>query len=134
MIKIPNNRAIELLQARLKDLDDPNTDIAALKNRIRVDIELIFGHGSTQSTSAIDLDTLHFDDPAKLAKIKKTYRQTLQGHIDFINDIHIINQEKIEISEEAYKKKYQDLLAKWNDLVPDYNKLLKDYESLHKNL
>jgi hypothetical protein len=132
-IKIPHNRAIELIEARLADLEKPSTDIKALKGRIKADVEAIFGIGSPQSTATISLDTLHFDDPVKLAKIKINYKQTLQGFIDYINDFHIIEKEKIELSEEEYKKKYLDLLKDWNELVPQYNALLKESESLRKN-
>lgn len=132
-IKIPHNRAIELLQARLIELDYPQTDIKALNARIKADVEAIFGMATPQSSAAISLDTLHFDDPIKLAKIKINYRQTLQGFIDYIKDFHIINNEKIELSEEEYNKKYNELLTEWNRLVPNYNALLKENENLRKN-
>lgn len=130
MIKIPHNRAIELLEARLIELELPQTDIKAFKNRLQIDVEGIFGRGSSQSISTITLDTFHYDQSDKLAKIKITYRQTIQGWINYIKDFHIINQEKIEISEEAYKKKYDELIIRWNVLIPEYNQLLKEYENI----
>ncbi len=36
MIKIPHNRAIQLLKARLVDIDKPGTDLAALKVEFRM--------------------------------------------------------------------------------------------------
>ena len=50
--------------------------------------------------------------------------------ISFIKDFHIIEQEQVEISEQAYKEKYSNLLTKWNELIPEYNELLKNHESL----
>ncbi|MCD9855893.1 CHAT domain-containing protein [Epilithonimonas sp. JDS] len=132
MIKIPKNRAIELLEARLNDLNNPKTDLIALKSRIKMDVESIFGFTSTQAMSIIGLSTLHFDDPVKITKIKTTFQQTLESFIAFINDFNIIDQEKIVISEEKFKELYTDLLDRWNSLVPDYNKLLEDYQVLHK--
>lgn len=129
MIKIPHNRAIQLLEARLKALDSFGIDLEAFKNRLKIDVEGIFGRGSTQSISVIGLNTLHFDKPENIAKCKTTFRQTIQGWIDYIKDFHIIGQEQIEISEQEYKAKYADLLNKWNDLVPEYNELLKNYEA-----
>ena len=130
MIKIPLNRAIQLLESRLDELDQPGTDLKAFKNRLQIDIEGIFGRGSSQSIATISLDTLHFDRPEKIVQCKTTFRQTIQGWINYIKDFHIIEQEKIEISEQAYEEKYEKLLLKWNDLVPEYNALLKNHESL----
>lgn len=129
MIKIPHNRAIQLLEARLKEVDAFGTDLKALKNRLQIDVEAIFGRGSTQAISVITLDTLHFDKSENIAKCKTTFRQSIQGWINYIKDFHLIGQEQIEISEQEYKAKYADLLKKWNDLVPEYNELLKNYET-----
>jgi len=132
MIKIPNNRAIQLLEERLIELNNPHTDLKALKNRLQIDVEAIFGRGSTQAISVISLDTLHFNNPVTLEKYKTTFRQSIQGWINYIKDFHIIDQEKIEISEQKYKEKYSDLFTKWNELVPEYNELLKNYETIVK--
>ncbi|AWA30954.1 hypothetical protein HYN48_13190 [Flavobacterium magnum] len=130
MIKIPLNRAIELLQQRLTEVDNPHVDLKALQSRIMQDIERIFGRGTTQSLSAISLETLHFDKPEKLEKCKTNFRQTIQGWIEYIKDFNLIEQEQVEISEQQYKEKYSDLLTRWNDLVPEYNELLKNYENI----
>lgn len=129
MIKIPHNRAIQLLEARLAEVDRPHTDLKALKSRIQDDVERIFGRTSTQSLTVIGLDTLHFDKPETIAKFKTNFRQTIQGWINYIKDFHIIEQEQIEISEQKYKEMYAALLKQWNDLVPEYNQLLKDAEN-----
>lgn len=129
MIKIPHNRAIQLLEDRLKEVDAFGTDLKALKNRLQIDVEGIFGRGSTQAISVITLNTLHFDKPENIAKCKTTFRQSIQGWINYIKDFHIIGQEQIEISEQEYKVKYAELLKKWNDLVPEYNELLKNHET-----
>lgn len=130
MIQMPPNRAIELLEKRLAELDQSGTDLVAFKNRLKIDVEGIFGRTSTQSISTITLDTLHFGDPKKIAQFKTTFRQTIQGWIGYIKDFHIIEQEKIKLSEQEYKEKYETLLDKWNALVPEYNDLLKNHESL----
>lgn len=129
MIKIPHNRAIQLLEARLADVDKLDIDLDALKSRIQDDVIGIFGKGSSQHLNSITLPTLYNDKPEKIKENKKNIRQTIQGWIDYIEDFHIIEKEKIEISEQEYKQKYESLLLKWNELIPDYNQLLKDYES-----
>lgn len=134
MINIPQHRAIELIESRLKDLNNPSSDLKALKERIKADTQAIFGVASPQSFSAISLENSYNDDPIKIAKIKTNYRQTLQSYIDYINDFEKIYKEKIEISEEEYRNKYNSLLSDWNDLVPEYNSLLKDNKTLRKNL
>lgn len=128
MIKIPLNRAVELLQQRMKEVDNANVDLKALQSRIMQDVERIFGRGSTQSMSAITLDTLHHGDAVRLEKCKNNFRQTIQGWIEYVKDFHLIEQEQVEISEQEFKEKYKELLAQWNELVPEYNDLLKNYE------
>lgn len=128
MIKIPHNRAIQLLEARLIDVDKQGVDLDALKSRIQDDIIGIFGRGSNQHMTTISLPALHFNKPEKIAECKDNFRQTIQGWINYINDFHLIGQEQIEVSEQEYKEKYSNLLTKWNDLIPEYNQLLSDYE------
>lgn len=130
MIKIPLNRAIQLLEARLRDVDNPGVDLDALKSRVQDDVVGIFGRGSNQHITSISLPVLHFNKPEKIAECKTNFRQTIQGWIGYIKDFHIIGQEQIEISEQEYKQKYEALLKKWNDLVPEYNQLLADHESI----
>ena len=130
MIKIPHNRAIQLLQARLADLNKPGIDLNALKSRIQDDVIGIFGRGSNQHITSISLDTLHFDNPEKIIKCKNQFYQTIQGWINYIQDFHIIGQEQVQLSEQEYKAKYEALLKKWNDLVPEYNELLTNHENI----
>lgn len=130
MIKIPHNRAIQLLEARLIDVNKSDIDLDALKSRIQDDVIGIFGQGSNQHITSISLPALHFNKPEKIAECEGNFRQTIQGWIDYINDFHIIGQEQIEISEQEYKEKYSKLLVKWNDLIPEYNELLKTHESI----
>lgn len=82
MIKIPHNRAIQLLEARLVDVDKPETNLEALKSRVQDDIVGIFGKGSNQHITSIGLKTLHFDKPDEITKCKTEFRQTIQGWID----------------------------------------------------
>ncbi|MNK78811.1 CHAT domain protein [compost metagenome] len=132
MIKIPLNRAIQLLEQRLADVDKPDIDLQALRSRIQQDVETIFGRASQQAIIAISLSYSHYNNPTKLLELKTNFKQTIQGWIDFINDYNLIKEEQVEIEEQEFKSKYQKLLEKWNDLVPDYNKLLQDYEELIK--
>ncbi len=129
MIKIPHNRAIQLLEARLQDVDKLGMDLDALKSRVQDDVVGIFGKGSNQHINSITLPTQNYT-PEKLVESKINFRQTIQGWIDYIKDFHIIEQEKIEISELQYKSKYETLLVKWNDLVTEYNELLPAHESI----
>lgn len=133
MIRIPHNRAIELLEARLKEVDNPEVDLKALRSRILQDVERIFGGGSTQSVVAISLDTLHFDKPEKKQACKRNFRQTIKGWIQYIKDFHLIDKEQVQITEKEYEEKYLALLVKWNKLVPEYNELLKNNETTIKD-
>lgn len=130
MIKIPHNRAIQLLEARLSDLNQPMVDLDAIKSRVQDDVIGIFGQGSNQHITSIALKTLHFNKPEEIAKCKTQFRQTIQGWINYIKDFHLIEQEKIQISEQEYKIKYEALLKKWNELVTEYNELLPAHENV----
>lgn len=132
-IRVPHNRAIELLEARLKDLDNPNTDLDALKNRLQSDVTSIFGGGSESIKSIALKTTVYNNSTEELEKNKTTFRQTIQGWIDHIKDFHIINQEVAIENEKEYEQRYTELLKKWNELVPEYNQLLKDKENLHSD-
>jgi len=132
MIKIPLNRAIQLLESRLQDVDKPGVNLDALKSRIQDDVVGIFGQGSNQHINSIKLSTTDYY-PEKLIENKTNFRQTIQGWIGYIRDFHLIQQEQIEVSEQKYKEMYGDLLKKWNDLVPEYNQLLKDSENTRIN-
>ena len=131
MIKIPHNRAIELLEARLADLRKPTTDLDALKNRLQSDIQSIFGGGSEVMKVIVLKTSAYPNNPSEIEKLKVTFEQTIQGWIDYIKDFHIINKEVVEISEKEFQNKYVDLLGRWNELIPEYNQLLKDYEKIH---
>lgn len=130
MIKIPHNRAIQLLEARIADLDSPAVDLDALKSRVQDDVIGIFGRGSNQHLTSITLKTHHFNNPDEIASCKTQFRQTIQGWINYIRDFHLIGQEKIQLSEREYKEKYDLLLKKWNELVTEYNELLPEHEDL----
>lgn len=132
MILIPLNRAIQLLENRLQELNRDDIDLEAWKNRTVLDIQGIFGKISSEWLGVSGISVLHFNDDNKKQQIKETFRQTLSSYVQYINDFHLIAQEKVELSEEKYKAKYSELLQKWNDLVPDYNKLLGNYQELHK--
>ncbi|MEO6613629.1 MAG: hypothetical protein ABIT05_12640 [Chitinophagaceae bacterium] len=101
----------------------------ALKSRIQDDVIGICGKGSNQHNS-ITLNIPYNADPHKLLQLKIEFRQILQGWINYIKKIHLIEEEKIQLSEQEYKVKYGALQIKWNDLVPEYEDLLKNHETL----
>ncbi len=133
-MRIPHNRAIELLEERLNDLKNPSIIIEAFKNRLQGDIVKIYGSGQ-EAISAVTLPIPNsFTKDEELKIIKETYIQTIEGWIKSIQDFHIIDQEIIVVSEKEFEIKYIDLLSKWNELIPEYNDLLKDSEKLRYEL
>lgn len=133
MTNIPQNKAIELLKARLDDLKKPNTDLKALKSRIQGDIIEIFGRTSQQYLTSIGLEVPYFTEPERVKKYINNYRQTIEGWIEFIEDFQVINAEKAQRRERGFEDKYNKLLKDWNGLVPEYKKLAEDYETILKN-
>jgi len=127
MILIPLNRAIDLLEDRLKDLNKPNLDLKAFKSRLQDDLIGIFGRSSHQYVTSIGLSSYSFNPDGQRKTINEL-TQTIQGWIDYTKEFDIIQKEKVQISEETNRLKYQALLEKWNDLVPEYNQLLENHE------
>ena len=110
-------------------MEKKGINLPALKSRVLDDVIGIFGKGSNPHMTAISLPTSSHTPIAYLTSVG-TFRETVQGWIDYIKDFHLIEQEQVELSEKEYQAKYEELLIKWNNLVPDYNKLLAEHESL----
>jgi hypothetical protein len=128
---IPADQAIQILQARLADIDVYNFNPKAWKDRTENDLREIFPLGSMQwlQVSQIHFETFVTSEKAKkLAEGKDTARQLISSYIDFITQYSKIAQQKQVIKEKDYEQKYNDLLKEWNDLVPGYNELIKKYD------
>lgn len=130
-LKIPKEKAINILEARLSEIDDYNFNSTAWKNKTENDLREIFPLGSTQwlQISSIKFDTYISSEKQKiLNEGKNTARQLVQSYIDFINQYSELNEERQIIKDNDLEQKYDSLLNDWNGLVPDYNKLLKDLD------
>jgi hypothetical protein len=128
---IPADDAIQILQARLGEIDAYNFNPKAWKDRTENDLREIFSLGSMQwlQVSQIHFDTFVTSEQAKvLAEGKETARQLIASYIDFIRQHSQITLKKKIIKEKDYEQKYNDLLKNWNELVPGYNELIKKYD------
>jgi len=128
---IPADQAIQILQARLTDIDAYNFNSKAWKGQTENDLREIFPLGSMQwfQVSQIQFDTfVTSEKPKVLAEGKDTAKQLISSYIDFINQYSKIAEQKQVIKEKDYEQKYIDLLNEWNDLVPGYNDLIKKYD------
>lgn len=128
---IPADQAIQILQARLADIDAYNFNPKAWKDRTENDLREIFPLGSMQwlQVSQIKFDTFVTSEKSKvLTEGKDTARQLISSYVDFINQYSKIAQQKQVIKEKDYEQKYIDLLKDWNDLVPGYNDLIQKYD------
>lgn len=136
-LKIPKEKAINILEDRLSEIDNFNFNSSAWKNKTENDLREIFPLGSTQwlQISNIKFDTYISSEKQKvLNEGKNTARQLVQSYIDFINQYSEINEERQIIRDNNLEEKYNSLLNDWNKLAPDYNKLLKDLDNqLTKN-
>lgn len=130
-ILIPADQAIQILQARLADIDAYNFNSKAWKDRTENDLREIFPLGSMQwlQVSQIKFDTFVTSEKSKiLNEGKETARQLISSYIDFINQYSKIVEQRQVIKEKDYEQKYIDLLKDWNDLVPSYNHLIQKYD------
>jgi hypothetical protein len=132
-LQIDKDRAIKILEDRLRDLNSFDFDPKVWKDRTILDVKQIFGQLSDQwlQVNSIHFDTFVVSDKQrKLQEGKATSRKLLNSYIDFIKEHSSIQQEKAQIEEETFRQKYSELLNNWNKFVPQYNSLLE----VHKNV
>jgi hypothetical protein len=131
-LHIDKDRAIKILEDRLRDLNSFDFDHKVWKDRTILDLKQIFGQLSDQwlQVNSIHFDTFVVSDKQrKLQEGKTTGRKLLNSYIEFIKEHSSIQQEKAQIEEETFRQKYRELLNDWNEFVPQYNSLLEE----HKN-
>lgn len=130
-LKISADQAIQILQARFREIDAYSFNPKAWKDRTENDLREIFPLGSMQwlQISQIQFDTFVTSEKAKvLAEGKDTAKQLIASYIDFIQQYSQIAQQKQIIKEKDYEEKYYDLLKEWNELVPGFNELIRKYD------
>ena len=125
------DQAIQILYARLEEIDAYGFNPKVWKDRTENDLREIFSIGSGQwlQVSQINFDTYITSEKAKvLAEGKDTARQLIASFIDFVRQYSQIEQQRQVVRDKDYEQKYNDLLRQWNDLVPGYNELIKKYD------
>lgn len=134
-LKIPNNKAIEILQKRIGELGSFDFQPKVWKDKAQNDLKEIFPLGDSKwiQVSGINFTTYITSEKAQVMKDGKIQaRQLLESYIEQIHEYSKIQEEREVIEENNYKKKYSDLLAEWNELVPSYNTLLKEKDHLYE--
>jgi len=132
-LKIPDNKAIEILSKRIRELNDFDFQAKVWKDKTINDLHEIFSVGDTKwlQVSGLTFDTYIESEKYKLLQQGKLQaKQLLESYIEQIIELSKIRKEKAIIEEDNYKKKYSDLLGEWNKIVPDYNELLKEKDKL----
>jgi hypothetical protein len=134
-LQIDKDRAIKILEDRLRDLNSFDFDPKVWKDRTILDVKQIFGQLSDQwlQVNSIHFDTFVVSDKQKkLQEGKSTARKLLNSYIDFIKEHSSIQQEKAQIEEETFRQKYRELLNDWNEFVPQYNSLLEEHKNVQE--
>jgi hypothetical protein len=134
-LQIDKDRAIKILEDRLRDLNSFDFDPKVWKDRTILDVKQIFGQLSDQwlQVNSIHFDTFVVSDKQrKLQEGKATARKLLNSYIDFIKEHSSIQQEKAQIEEETFRQKYRELLNDWNEFVPQYNSLLEEHKNVQE--
>jgi predicted nuclease with TOPRIM domain len=132
-LKIPNNKAIEILQKRIGELGSFDFQPKVWKDKTQNDLKEIFSLGDTKwvQVSGINFTTYITSEKDQVMRDGKVQaRQLLESYIEQIQEYSKIQEEREVIEENNYKKKYSDLLTEWNELVPSYNSLLKEKDQL----
>lgn len=130
-LKIPQNKAIQILRQRISDLSEYNFNPKAWKDKTENDLREIFPIGSMQwlQISTIQFDTFITNDKQRvLQEGKDTGQRLLNSYIDFIQNYSEIAEQKQLITETNFQEKYNKLLLEWNELVPQWNVLLKRHQ------
>lgn len=137
-LQIPKDKAIEILKARLSELNSYTFNPKAWKDRTILDLKEIFPHQHYEpwlQVSGITFDTyVTSEKQIVLQRGKETAKKLLNSYIEFINEYSKIQEEREVIEEDNYKTQYRNLLEKWNDLVPDHNDLVEQYSSLREEV
>lgn len=129
-LKISAEKAIALLQERMRGLDAYNYDPKVWKDRTEADMRAIFPLGDTHwlNISQLKLDSYMDSDRGKVRREGKlTAKRQIESIIQFILDHDAIANESVREREELYEEKYLKILREWNDFVPRYNKMLATY-------
>lgn len=134
-LQIDKDRAIKILEDRLRDLNSFDFDPKVWKDRTILDVKQIFGQLSDQW---LQVNSIHFDTfvvsekQKKMQEGKATARKLLYSYVDFIKEHSSIQQEKAQIEEETFRQKYRELLNDWNEFVPQYNSLLEEHKNVQE--
>lgn len=131
-LKIPKDKAIQILRQRIAELSEYNFNPKAWKDKTENDLREIFPIGSMQwlQISTIQFDTFITSDKQRvLQEGKDTGRRLVNSYIDFIENYSEIAEQRQLITENNYQEKYNKLLSEWNDLVPQWNDLLKKHQT-----
>jgi len=134
-LQIDKDRAIKILEDRLRDLNSFDFDPKVWKDRTILDVKQIFGQISDQwlQVSSIYFDTFVVSDKQmKLQEGKATARKLLNSYIDFVKEHSSIQQEKTQIEEVTFRQKYRELLNDWNEFVPQYKNLLEEHKNVQE--
>jgi len=131
MIKllIEKDKAIKILEDRIRDLNSYDFDSKVWLDRTELDIKQIFGQVSDQyfQVKRIDFDTyITAEKQTKLREGKSTAKKLLTSYIDFVNEHSMIQEAKAQTAEDEIRKDYNELLGKWNKFVPLYNNMLEE--------
>lgn len=132
-LKIPKDKAIEILKRRIIELSDMDFNAKAWKDKTVNDLREIFPIGSMQwlQISNIRFDTYITSDKHKvLQEAKDICRRLLNSYIEFIENYSTVAEKKEMILENNYQKKYNTLLTAWNELIPQWNDLLEKHRSV----
>jgi hypothetical protein len=132
-LKIPKDKAIQILRQRIAELSEHSFTPKAWKDKTENDLKEIFPLGSTQwlQISTIQFDTYITSDKQRvLQEGKDTGRRLLNSYIEFIENYSEIAEQRQAIKESNYQDKYNKLLGKWNELAPQWNELLEKHQSV----
>ncbi|MEX2565670.1 MAG: hypothetical protein WD431_06995 [Cyclobacteriaceae bacterium] len=128
-LKIPNNKAIDILRKRIAELESFNFQPNVWRVKTENDLKEIFPLGDSKASqvSMIYFTTSNESKRAQFMRDGKSQaRQLLESYIEQIQEYSKIQQEKEALQENKISKKYADLLEKWNDLVHEHTSLLKE--------
>jgi len=130
-LSIEKNKAIQILQDRINELESYNFNAEAWKERTVLDLKEIFPFGSTQylKIQFLNFDTLVTSEKTKVFQdAKRTAKDVLNSYIDFIEEYSAVAEQRKIIAEKDFEQKYYELLDERNGLVSDWNNLVKKHE------
>jgi len=133
---IPKDKAISILNNKLKELITPGFNWKVWQNTTTIDMKQIFGTFSDQSLqiSHINFISAYLPPEETVPKGREDAAGLLKSYIQQIENYSQIADQKIQITHQSFEKKYYELADKYNQKISENRTLATALTSYNEEL